>query len=119
MPVAILGILKWYVDRHKTFDILKTKEDFIAIDGNTEKAATPIFEHQLLKKDWMPTFHILPQDQEEYEKAKKDPAFGKLLRELLYGNSERRRKREKRKMPWSRRPSGDSRSRSRERQEKG
>jgi len=125
IPVSFIALLKWHVDR------FKTTAQIIALHGSIEDipdthAPLAKFEHTLLKKDWMPEFRLMPQDKEEYEKAKEDPVFGKTLKGLLYGNSSSKRKKhhknllEKYRSLRSRsRSKGDEKERGRSRHGKG
>ena len=57
------------------------------------KTIVPVFVHALLKLDWAPELHILPEDDKELEKALDHPKYGDSLRSLL--NMEDRKKRKK------------------------
>ena len=97
VPLAFTALLKWHVDRFKsTAEILGLQGDF----DDSRRMPVPIFEHALLKRDWMPEFHWVPEDDGEFEKAKEHHHFGSDLRVLLFGRrapSGRRKEKKRRK----------------------
>ncbi|CAD6569104.1 MAG: hypothetical protein TREMPRED_005048 [Tremellales sp. Tagirdzhanova-0007] len=89
-PLIITAILWRHVGNRKTTgQIIGEMEDW-----RKEKKIVSVFEHDLLKLDWAPELHILPEDEKEFEKALDHPKYGDSLRSLLGMEIKKRRKKE-------------------------
>jgi len=112
VPISFIALLKWssrlyhllvrvIMCRSNQTSSGKDTSDNLALHFDypeLRRKPAPVFEHYLLREDWAPEFHWLPEDEVEFEKAKAHKQIGPALVELFYGtkgNSERRKRKDK------------------------
>ncbi len=87
-PILLIIAVKYFEGEDDLF--IKASE-LVAIapevpDLHGSLGPIPEYEHELLRKDWMPTFHCMDVDMDELEEAKKEI---KNLRGLLKTKKEK------------------------------